>query len=61
MTEIYYFSGTGNSLFIAKELNKRLPESKKIPIVQSIQNKSTETGSGRDWPCVSDLCHNVSR
>jgi len=32
-TEIYYFSGTGNSLFIAQERQKRIPDSKLIPIV----------------------------
>lgn len=32
-TEIYYFSGTGNSLFIAKEAQKRIPESEILPIV----------------------------
>jgi formate hydrogenlyase subunit 6/NADH:ubiquinone oxidoreductase subunit I len=32
-TEIYYFSGTGNSLFIGKELQSRLPDSLLIPIV----------------------------
>lgn len=31
--EIYYFSGTGNSLHVAKELQKRLPESQLIPMV----------------------------
>ncbi len=31
-TEIYYFSGTGNSLFIAKEVQKRIPESEILPI-----------------------------
>jgi len=36
--EIYYFSGTGNSLHVAKELQKRIPETKLIPIV-SILNK----------------------
>jgi len=25
-TEIYYFSGTGNSLYIARELQKRIPK-----------------------------------
>jgi flavodoxin len=24
--EVYYFSGTGNSLHVAKELQKRIPE-----------------------------------
>ncbi|WP_414470171.1 EFR1 family ferrodoxin [Methanobacterium sp. ACI-7] len=32
-TEIYYFSGTGNSLYIAKELQKRISEAKLTPIV----------------------------
>lgn len=31
--EIYYFSGTGNSLYVAKELQKRIPETKLIPMV----------------------------
>ena len=31
-TEIYYFSGTGNSLFIAKEAQKRIPDSEILPI-----------------------------
>lgn len=32
--EIYYFSGSGNSLFVAKELQKRIPEAELIPIVK---------------------------
>lgn len=31
-TEIYYFSGTGNSLFLAKEVQKRIPDSEILPI-----------------------------
>lgn len=31
--EIYYFSGTGNSLYVAKELQKRIRETKLISIV----------------------------
>ena len=31
-TEIYYFSGTGNSLYMAKELQNRLPHSTLIPM-----------------------------
>lgn len=38
--EIYYFSGTGNSLFIAKELQKRLPNSNLIPIVSLMDQKT---------------------
>jgi NAD-dependent dihydropyrimidine dehydrogenase PreA subunit/flavodoxin len=39
-TEIYYFSGTGNSLHVAKELQKRLPDANLIPIL-SLANKDT--------------------
>ncbi len=31
-TQIYYFSGTGNSLFVARELQKRLPDARLLPI-----------------------------
>ena len=37
-TEIYYFTGTGNSLSVARELNDRLSGSKLIPIA-SLNNK----------------------
>jgi len=36
-TEIYYFSGTGNSLYIARELKKRLPGVSLIPIVKLLK------------------------
>ncbi|MFZ5351444.1 MAG: EFR1 family ferrodoxin [Bacillota bacterium] len=35
-TEIYYFTGTGNSLHIARELQKRLPEVILIPVISLI-------------------------
>jgi flavodoxin len=41
--EIYYFSGTGNSLYAAKELQKRLPESDIIPIVSILKNDKIES------------------
>ncbi len=31
--EIYYFSGTGNSLHVARELQRRIPEAELMPIV----------------------------
>lgn len=43
--EIYYFSGTGNSLNIAKELQKRVPEATLIPIVSLLNKGSIETGA----------------
>ena len=42
-TEIYYFSGTGNSLFIAKELQKRIPDSRLIPIASLVNKKEIRT------------------
>jgi len=41
--EIYYFSGTGNSLYVAKELQKRIPESNLIPIVSLLKKDVIET------------------
>ena len=45
-TEVYYFSGTGNSLYVAKELQKRIPETELIPIV-SLLNKDIIKTSGK--------------
>ncbi len=41
MIELYYFSGTGNSLFIAKELSLKLPNSKIIPIASILKEYLT--------------------
>jgi len=41
--EIYYFSGTGNSLHVAKELQKRIPETDLIPIVSILNEDVIET------------------
>lgn len=43
--EIYYFSGTGNSLHVAKELQKRIPETKLIPIVSLLNKGIIETNA----------------
>ena len=37
-TQIFYFSGTGNSLSIAQKLSERLPDSEIVPIVSSYKN-----------------------
>jgi ferredoxin len=42
-TDIYYFSGTGNSLFVAKELKKRLVETEIIPIVRLLKSDHIKT------------------
>ncbi len=41
--ELYYFSGTGNSLHAAKEMEKRIPETKLIPIVSLSDRNIIET------------------
>jgi ferredoxin len=43
--EIYYFSGTGNSLHVARELNKRFPNSSLIPIIGVLKNEKIETSA----------------
>jgi ferredoxin len=46
-TEIYYFSGTGNSLHVAKELEKRIPNTSLIPIISRLQtHKQIASKSG---------------
>lgn len=37
--QIYYFSGTGNSLFIARELAKLVPDAQLVPIVKAIKER----------------------
>jgi len=39
-TIIYFFSGSGNSMFIAKELAKLIPNTDLIPVVKAIQKNS---------------------
>ena len=39
-TGIYYFSGTGNSLRIARELKERLDDTEIIPIIPLLKNES---------------------
>ncbi|BDZ69890.1 hypothetical protein GCM10025861_04070 [Methanobacterium petrolearium] len=49
--DIYYYSGTGNSLHITRQLQKRVLETKIIPIVILLIMK---------WmilPCKNDLKH----
>ena len=43
--EIYYFSGTGNSLHIAKELEKRIPGANLIPMASLLKKDVIKTGS----------------
>lgn len=45
-TEIYYFSGTGNSLHVAREMEKRLPGAKLIPILSLVNQESVTSAGG---------------
>ena len=44
-TIIYYFSGTGNSLYIARQLSNQLPNAKLEPIAQKINTNSLASPS----------------
>lgn len=46
MAEIYYFTGAGNSLFVARELERRLPGSILTPMVSLLDNDVIETSRG---------------
>ena len=42
-TEIFYFSGTGNSLYVAKELQKLIPDTQLIPMVKQLPKEVIKT------------------
>jgi len=42
-THIYYLSGTGNSLHVARELEKRLPETTLAPIISALKGDHIAT------------------
>jgi len=44
-TEIYYFSGTGNSLHVARELQKRLPGAILIPVIGALKKEIIKTNT----------------
>ncbi|MBN2050364.1 MAG: EFR1 family ferrodoxin [Spirochaetales bacterium] len=53
-TTMYYFSGTGNSFFVAKELKKAFSGAELIPVVQAIQSDLVVTAAdtvGFVFPC----------
>jgi ferredoxin len=43
--EVYYFSGTGNSLHVARELQRRIPEAHLTPIVSLLRNGTIKTSA----------------
>jgi ferredoxin len=54
ITEIYYFSGTGNSLFVAKKLQELMPGVELVPIVRRIKENNYSIkgeNAGFIFPC----------
>lgn len=43
--DIYYFSGTGNSLHVAKELHERFPEARLLPMVRHMKEPAPAAGA----------------
>jgi hypothetical protein len=41
--EVYYYSGTGNSLHIARELQRRIPEVKLLPLLRFLDADGAAT------------------
>ena len=53
-TQIYYFSGTGNSIFAANELGKCIPGSEIVPVVRTLKQEkpfTTAVNIGFVFPC----------
>jgi flavodoxin len=44
-TEIYYFSGSGNSLHVAQELQRRIPGASLIPLVSLLKDDVIKTNA----------------
>lgn len=53
-TEIYYFSGTGNTLHVSEELQKRLPDSTCIPSHRQSQKHSNQNQRRYGGDHISD-------
>jgi flavodoxin len=53
-TEIYYFSGKGNSLYVARELQKRISDSSLISIVSLLPKDVIQT-NGKSVGLVSPV------
>jgi len=45
--EIYYFSGTGNSLHVAQEIQKRIPDTTLIPLLSLLNEEAIELKADR--------------
>ena len=43
--DIYYYSGTGNSLYVAREFQKRIPEANLIPIIRLLSRGAIRTSA----------------
>lgn len=57
--EIYYFSGTGNSLIIAREIQKRIPGSFLTPIIQKLHEPEAASGANTVGFVFPNFCLSV--
>lgn len=55
--DIFYFSGTGNSLLVKRELQKYIPAANYIPIVSQLGKEKFENNRKRRFYFPSLLCH----
>jgi ferredoxin len=44
--ELYYFSGTGNSLHVAREMQRRIPEANLNPMIRMLHFSAIKTSAG---------------
>ena len=58
-TEIYYFSGTGNSLHVARELQQRLPEARLTSIVHVLHNGPARTSADTIGLVFPNFCLSI--
>jgi hypothetical protein len=58
-TDIYTFSGTGNSVHVARELQSRLPDSRLVPIAGLLRQETIETGADTVGLVFPNFCLTV--
>jgi ferredoxin len=58
-TEIYYFSGTGNSLHVARELQARLPDAGLTPIVSLLHGGAIRAGADAVGLVFPNFCLSI--
>jgi len=47
--DVYYYSGTGNSLHVAREMQRRIPEANLMPIMHLLRRGVIKTSADTVW------------